>query len=147
MEREQEQKSLNIRRTFRAPRSEVYNAWTKAEALTRWFAPGDEYSTDITQLEVREGGKYRIVMKHSSGTVHTVTGQYRTVQPPSRLVFTWAWEGTDMEKNPTLVTLEFHEQGDSTELVLNHELFPTEDLKQEHGKGWNGCLDRLTRFL
>lgn len=46
-----------------------------------------------------------------------------------------------MEKNPTLVTLEFHEQGDSTELVLNHELFPTEDLKEEHNKGWNGCLD------
>lgn len=86
-------------------------------------------------------------MKHSNGSVYTVTGQYRIVQPPSRLAFTWAWEGTDMEKNPTLVTLEFHEQGNSTELVLNHDLFPTEDVKQEHNKGWNGCLDRLARFL
>jgi uncharacterized protein YndB with AHSA1/START domain len=147
MAREEEQRSLSIRRTIRAPRSKVYEAWTKAEVLSKWFAPTDDYRTDIAELEVREGGTYRIVMRHPNGTFHRVAGHYQIVDPPSRLVFTWAWEGTDMEKKPTLVTLEFHEKGETTELVLNHDGFLIDEVKEEHGKGWKGCLDRLTLTL
>lgn len=47
----------------------------------------------------------------------------------------------------TLVTVEFRDLGGRTEVVLTHEMLPSEKSRDEHHKGWNGCLDRLARFL
>jgi uncharacterized protein YndB with AHSA1/START domain len=64
---------------------------------------------------------------------------------PDRLVFTWGWEGG--LPADTVVTIEFHPRGSATEVVLTHTRFPTEAYRDEHLKGWAGCLDRLTASL
>lgn len=137
--------TLRLTRTFPAPRERVFQAWTDPRELTQWFAPTDEYTTKVTALELRVGGHYRIEMQHAKGNVHCVVGTYREVRPPGRLVYTWAWEGKAMGE--TQVTVEFHDRGGSTEVVVTHELFPTAEDRDKHHQGWTGCLDRLTTVL
>jgi uncharacterized protein YndB with AHSA1/START domain len=138
--------TLEISRTFAAPRERVFRAWTEAESLVRWFAPSDEYAVVVHKLEPRVGGSYRIEMRHSSGKSHSVLGTYRELSPPSKIVFTWRWE-TDPPESETLVTIELSARGDATELVLRHELFVNEAAMQEHNKGWTGCLARLAATI
>jgi uncharacterized protein YndB with AHSA1/START domain len=141
--------SLQIRRILRHPPEKVFRAWTDPEALRSWFAPGPEYSTRIHRLDLRKGGHYRVEMKSPDGKVHTVAGAYREIRPPSRLVFTWQWEDKPDrgDAGDTLVTLELFDRYGSTELVLTHERLPSEAERDEHHKGWNGCLDQLKKYL
>jgi glutathione S-transferase len=84
-------------------------------------------------------------MKSSTGELYIAVGTYREIRFPEKLVFTWSFEGTGMGE--TLVSLEFHERGSSTELVLTHELFPNQEQRDRHLMGWNGCLDHLAKFF
>ncbi len=92
------------------------------------------------------GGKYRIAMKPPEGDVFHLKGTYREIKPPERVVFTFQWEGKGL-KEEMLVTLEFHEKGDATELVLVHELFPDAEARDNHSQGWNGLFDSLAETL
>lgn len=138
--------TLRLTRTFAASREKVFRAWVEPQALKSWFAPSDSFETPVAEVELRTGGKYRIVMRSPEGETHTVIGIYREIQPPEKLVFSWAWEGWP-EAQETLVTVEFHERGGQTELVLTHERFPDEAIRDKHGEGWNGCLDRLVKTV
>ena len=138
--------SLRITRTYPSPRERVFRAWTDARALTRWFAPTDEFRTEVVELDVRPGGRYRVDMIQGERK-HRVTGKYIEVRPPERLVFTWQWENEPAEGFETLVTIELFDRGGSTELVLTHDRFPDGASRDEHEKGWNGCLDRLGRYV
>lgn len=133
---------LILRRTFSSPRATIFKAWTDATEIKRWFAPTG-MDTPEASVDLRVGGKYRIVMRMVEKDMkHVATGIYREIKPPERLVFTWWWEG-DPNPAETLVTVDLVEKGTGTELILTHEYFPTEEAKQQHNEGWIGCLDRL----
>ena len=83
---------LEIKRLIKAPRERVFEAWTNAEQLKKWFGPDEDIVVPQTKVDLRAGGKYRIQMKKPDGEFHTATGTYREVKPPERLVFTWSWE-------------------------------------------------------
>ena len=137
--------SLQIKRTFAAPREKVFQAWTEPKALQQWFNPSAEVSTSTAEVDLRVGGKYRLVMKSQTGELYIAIGTYREVRFPEKLVFTWTFEGSDLGE--TLVTLEFHDRGGSTELTLTHEFFPKKEERDKHTMGWNGCLDHLAKYL
>lgn len=137
--------TLQIKRTFKAPCQKVFGAWTEPEALKKWCAPSDEFTVPAAEVDLRVGGKYRIAMKAPDGNLHVAIGTYREISSPRKLVFTWTWEGSAMPE--TLVTLEFHDHGASTELVLTHELFPNVEQRDKHNQGWTGCLNRLEKTL
>ena len=137
---------LVVKRSFKAPVERVYAAWTDAEQIKRWFAPGD-MTVPLAEADVREGGHYRVQMSGggSDCEFHTTGGVYREVIPNQRLVFTWQWEGSELE---TLVTLKFKPlSANETELTLIHEGFDNEDTRDKHGQGWEGCLAKLEAFL
>ena len=137
---------LLVKRTFKAPVERVYAAWTDAEQMKRWFAPG-AMSVPTASADARPGGRYRVQMSEggSDCEFHTTGGVYREVIPNERLVFTWQWEGSDLE---TLVTLEFKSLSENeTELTLRHEGFDSEDTRNKHGQGWDGCLAKLETLL
>ena len=141
---------LRIKKTFAAPREKVWHAWTDPKALMRWFAPADDFSTPLVEVNLRVGGKYRIQMKAPNGELHIVGGVYREIQPPERLVFTWASEGNAScgpAGHETLVTVELHEGGSVTELVLTHERFTNAAERDKHDHGWKGCLAQLEKKL
>jgi uncharacterized protein YndB with AHSA1/START domain len=136
---------LRITRTYAATAEKVFDAWISTEALKRWFAPSDEFQTSEVAVDARVGGRYRIVMRSPDGEMHRVGGVYREFTPPRKLVFTWAWESTP--ERESVVTVEFIPRGGETEVVLVHERFADAAARDHHEKGWNGCLDRLSKVL
>ena len=52
-----------------------------------------------------------------------------------------------MDVGESLVTVEFFDKGEATELVLTHKRFPTAEAAQEHTKGWTSCIDILVALV
>src|SRR5262245_19879042 len=130
---------LVVRRYIRATPEEVFSAWTDPNSIAEWMCPGTVRRSDA-QLDVRVGGKFRITMQNpDSETEHT--GEYRVVEPPSKLVFTWISVHTDNQ--PTLVTVELLPVGRHTEMILTHENFVKETAVPKHQKGWTDIADKL----
>jgi uncharacterized protein YndB with AHSA1/START domain len=138
--------TLQVRKTFQAPRDRVFRAWTNPKELALWFAPSVEYSTKVPELDFRVGGKYKVEMHHQGGSVHKVGGTYREIRPPEKIVFTWSWED-DPSAGESLVTLEFLDLGPATEILLTHVQLPNAEQREKHAHGWNGCLDQLARYV
>jgi uncharacterized protein YndB with AHSA1/START domain len=111
------------------------------------MAPSDEYVTIVHALDLRPGGAYRLTMRHRDGNESILFGRYLEVVRPSKLVFTWAWEGMPERGEETLVTVELRERGRETELTLSHERFTSEEMREKHQQGWEGCLGRLPARL
>ncbi len=134
---------LTITRVIAAPRDKVFRAWTDPTELAKWWGPKG-MTVPVCEIDVRPGGAIHTVMRTAEGTEYTMKGVYREVTPPERLVFTWCWQEGDMAGVETLVTVEFHDRGESTELVLSHEGFPSAAQCEGHTQGWSSsfeCLD------
>lgn len=137
--------SLQVRRIYQAPVAAVYAAWTDPEQVNQWMAPSDDFGKTEAAIDLRVGGRYCIVMHGPDGEVHRVGGVYREVVPDRKLVYTWAWESTP--ERESIVTIEFKPSGQGTELVLTHERFADTEARDKHQHGWNGCLERLGRYV
>lgn len=137
---------LRLERTFQASPERVFDAWVDPELLRMWWAAQPDWTSPAAEVDAREGGRYSLSMQEpDGGTVHTVAGEYREVERPSRLVYTWAWQDADADGNESLVTVEFHDEGGATRVVLTHTGFVKEESRQNHEHGWIGCLDNLER--
>ena len=137
--------SVTLRRVIAADRARVFDAWTKPELIKQWSAPGDMVNP-VVEVDLKEGGRYRIDMRAPDGREHRVTGVYRAIDPPRRLVYTWFWE-TNPSLGEMLITVDFHERGSETEVVLEHSLLPTPEAAANHEKGWTGCLAKFERMF
>lgn len=143
---------LKIQRIFSAPRDEVFKAWTNPELLKKWWGPKG-FTTPTAEIDLRVGGKYRLEMLAPDGSRSFLSGVYKEVTPPARLVYSWGWEegsacgeGKEAITGETLITVEFIEMGSKTEVLLFHEGLPTDEAIADHNDGWSGsfdCLDEL----
>lgn len=137
---------LRIERTFDAPVERVFDAWTSEEVLRRWLHGMPGWETPTAEVDLRVGGKIRIVMRDpSDGTEAGATGEYRVVEPPRKLVFTWIWDHHPDE--PQLIELEFSERDGTTTVVMTNSSIPTEAQWESQQRGWNVCYDNLERML
>lgn len=136
---------LQVRRIYAAPVGAVYAAWTEPEQVGRWMAPSDDFRSTEATIDLRVGGRYRIVMHGPEGEAHRVGGVYREIVPNRKLVYTWAWESTP--ERESMVTIEFRPSGQGTELILTHERFADTEARDKHQHGWKGCLERLGRYV
>jgi uncharacterized protein YndB with AHSA1/START domain len=138
--------TLEIVRTFDAPAQEVFDAWTNEEVLRRWLHGQPEMETPIAEVDLRVGGRLRIVMHdRKAGQDHGATGEYRVVDPPRRLAFTWKWDDHDSEQQ--LIELEFTEHDGATTVRMTSYGIATEERLDSHREGWGVCLDNLDRAL
>ena len=136
--------SLQIRRTFAAPREKVFRAWTDPQTLKQWFGPPG-FKTTVAEVDLRVDGEFRLTLQKPTGEVVSAFGTFREIRPSERVVCTWNWDYNDI--GDTILTLEFHDAGGETELVLTHERFPTIEHRDGHNTGWTGCFDKLEEFL
>lgn len=136
--------SLTIKRRLNAPAAKVYAAWTEPEKIVAWFGP-EGAVTVRTEMDVRVGGRFRIVMRSPDGEEHDVSGVYREVMPNQKLVFSWAWRSTP--ERESLVTVTLKADGDGTILTLLHEQFFDELARDRHNFGWTGAMDKLERLF
>lgn len=135
--------SLQLERSIPAPPEAVYEAWTRPEIMTRWYAPTG-FTTIVHQADGKVGGGYKIEMKGPDGNVHVVHGTYRELVPAKRLVFSWRWENSTLD---TVVTVELAPEGKGTRLTLTHEQLPDAKSRDSHAKGWIGCVDHLAQAM
>lgn len=136
-------KTLTIERTFDAPVELVYRAWTDPASLCRWWGP-EGMSTPNCDLDVRPGGKWRTCMVNSEGAEHWVQGTYKVVEPPTKLVFSWAWEEDGVPGHETQISISFTGNGDKTDMLFVQEGFETAESCAAHGEGWNSSFVCLT---
>ena len=98
-------------------------------------------SSCVVVAEVVVGGIFLVEMRGPDGRRWLTRGRYREVVPNRRLVHTWCWEGSGVE---SLVTVEFEpESAGSTFLTLKHSRFAGAEMRDEHERGWLGCLAKL----
>lgn len=137
---------LRLERMIRAKRERVFEPWTRPEHLKQWSAP-EGLTIGEGELDLRVGGRWRVVMLEANGTRHVAFGTYREVTPPARLVYTHAWlrdDGDGDESTPeTVDTVEFHQENGATRVVLMQEGFATRGSRDGHEQGWASTLNRL----
>jgi uncharacterized protein YndB with AHSA1/START domain len=137
---------LEIERTFDAPAEEVFEAWTSEEVLRRWFHGDPEWETPTAEVDLRVGGRLRVVMRDpKAGEDHGASGEYTVIDPPHRLVFTWVWD--DDPSHPQLIELEFSQRDGATTVLMTNSGITTEKGRDEHEDGWQKCFDNLDRAL
>lgn len=137
--------SLTLRRHFRVSPAKVWRAWTDPQALSRWFGPDEIVEVPLAEVDLRVGGRFRVVMRAADGETHDVSGTYLEIVPERRLVFSWAWRSTP--ERESRVTLALEPDGGGCELVLLHEQFFDQAAREGHLHGWSGALVKLERWL
>jgi uncharacterized protein YndB with AHSA1/START domain len=138
-------RTLTITRVFKAPPAEVFRAWTDPALLMRWWGPEDFSARDVS-LDLRAGGAWRIRMVGPEGD-HVVSGTYREVSAPRRLVMSWAWEESGNRGHETLVAVDFAPAGRWTEVRLVQQLFETPEQAANHNWGWPSSFVKLDTVL
>lgn len=124
---------IELERRISATREAVFASLTDPTRYTRWH--GLEAELDPTP-----GGIYRVQMTADS----IVRGQYVEVDPPSRVVFTWGWEGNaELPPGSSTVEITLRAEGDQTVLHLRHSGLPDERSRAMHHEGWEMYLGRL----
>ena len=147
MERTSE-RELVVTRTIDGPAHLVFDAWTKPELLQRWWVPRSFPITLLSvEMDVREGGSYRLTFQVDPTTTMAFFGRYLEVSPPKRLV----WTNEESEGDATVTTVTFDEDGGRTRLVV-HDLYPSKDalddaIASESIPGWAEQFDQLEELL
>jgi len=145
---EQDPTAIRIERTYGAPAKVVFEAWTSAEMLRRWYPPGADWDTPVAEVDLRVGGRLRIVMRSPSGEEFGGGGEYREITEPSRLVFTWVWDRPDVAVGTQLVEVDFTEHPDgTTTVVMTNRGLADEQSRESHRDGWEGSFDNLARLV
>jgi uncharacterized protein YndB with AHSA1/START domain len=99
------------------------------------------------QFDPRVGDGYRIEMQPPEGEPFYLVGEFREVEAPARLVFTFAYEDPDPDDVANLVELSFRDLGESTEIGFTQEPFKTDARRELHRNGWTDSFDKLERLL
>jgi uncharacterized protein YndB with AHSA1/START domain len=138
-------RTVRIRRSFHAPLEAVFEAWTSAEVIRRWWQAEQHWETSEAQVDLRVGGVVRVVMRDpSKGAEHGGGGRYTEIEPPTRLAFTWLWDG---DTRQTLIELDFRETDGITTVSFTHSDLWSEEAVRAHERGWSNILDNLQRVL
>jgi len=140
--------AIRIERRYAASAKAVFQAWTSAEMLRRWYPPGADWDTPVAEVDLRVGGRLRIVMRSPDGEEFGGGGEYREVTAPSRLVFTWAWDRADVAVGTQVVEVDFTEHPDgTTTVVMTNRGVAGEQARESHREGWQGSFDNLARLV
>ena len=137
---------MHLERVLPAPRPLVFRMHAEPDQLARWWGP-EGFTAPSVDLDVRVGGGYRIAMQPPDGDAFVLSGEFRQVDPPALLVYTFRYEDPDPDDRETIVTVSLRDQLDSTQLVVEQGIFATEGRRALHEQGWTETLDRLQELL
>src|SRR5690606_26636962 len=149
---------LLITRVFNAPRERVWEAWTDPKHVAAWWGPRG-FTTKVTELDLRPGGRSRYVMIGPDGKEYPAVGVIQEIVPYERIVTTDDFEeghdyGMDDLPQGIILTCLFEELEGApgkTRLTLRIQ-HPDAETRRKHEKmgvvgGWNSSLDCLEEHL
>ena len=124
-------RELVVTRTINGPARIVFEAWTRPELFKQWWVPKSMgMFLRSCEMDVRVGGRYRLVFGHDASNTDEFFGRYIEVTPHSRLV----WTNDEGGDGGPVTTVTFEEKGGKTLLVL-HELYPSKEALDAAGTG------------
>lgn len=138
--------TLVIERTYDAPATAVFDAFTHEDVMRRWWHARSDWTTSEASVDLRVGGTVRVTMRDTDGDSHGGGGHYTVVDRPRRLAFTWTWD-RDSEDRETLIEIAFAEAGGRTAVTFTHSNLKDVESARDHEAGWNQCFDNLVRTL
>jgi uncharacterized protein YndB with AHSA1/START domain len=138
--------TLHLQRVVPAPRLRVFRAHAEPDELAKWWGPKG-FTAPSIEYDLRVGGAYRIAMQPPEGELFYLSGEFRDVDPPSHLTYTFRWEDPDPEDRETVVTFSLRDLGESTEVTVDQGVFATEGRRALHVQGWTDTLDRLEELM
>jgi glutathione S-transferase len=138
--------NLVIKRHFKAPPERVFAAFTKRDLMQAWYGP-ESMTVPHCEVDARIGGRYRVEMHGRSGSVNIVTGEFKEISPPQRLVYTWGWLNGAARGPETVVTVTFAARDGGTDLTLEQSGFLTEEARARHEQGWIASWPALDAAL
>jgi uncharacterized protein YndB with AHSA1/START domain len=139
------EREMVVTRTFNAPARIVFEAWTRPELFKRWWVPKSVGVSLLScEMDVRTGGKYRLVFGNEASNPMEFFGRYIEVTPPSRLV----WTNDEGDEGGAVTTVTFEEKGGQTLLVI-HDLYPSKEALDASGftDAMPETLDQLDELL
>lgn len=120
-----------VMRTFDAPARLVFEAWSKPELFKKWWVPRSAGMTlRSCEMDVRAGGKYRLVFGDDPANAMAFFGTYLEVVPGKRIV----WTNEESGDVGSVTTVTFEERDGKTLLVMS-ELYPTKEALDAAGTG------------
>ena len=137
---------LRMTRVLPADRPDVWRAMTEADELATWWGPRG-FSTPCVEFDPRVGETYRMAMQPPEGELFHLHGEFREVDPPSRLSYTFVWEPPNPDDRETLVTLSLADHGEATEVKLTQGEFATHERLDLHDGGWTESFEKLEERL
>jgi uncharacterized protein YndB with AHSA1/START domain len=133
---------LRINRVFDAPKQLVFEAWTKAEYLSRWFTPAP-LTTHTCEVDFRPGGVFRLTMRTPDGIEFPMDARFTEIVADERIVFAATVHG-DLR---ILTTVTFLETDGKTTLTV-HQIYSHEsDATRGANAGWTSTLNQLAAYL
>jgi uncharacterized protein YndB with AHSA1/START domain len=149
-------KELNITRTFDAPLDKVWQAWTDPEQIAKWWGPRG-VTNPTCEWDAKPGGKIHIVMLagaelgQMAGQEWPMSGEFKEVEAPKKLVFTSSALSGDKEILKNLNTVTFEEKDGKTTMHINVVVtMVTPEAKfalEGMDMGWNQQTDKLAEFV
>ena len=104
-------------RTFNAPREVVFKAHTSCEHITKWWGPRST-SFVSCDMDFVEGGAWRYVLRDSEGNEAPFKGEFREIQPPDRLTWTFIFDVPPFNEDPCVETIVFSEEDGRTTITV-----------------------------
>jgi len=140
-----------LTRVFDAPRSRVFDCWTRAEHLQHWFGPKG-FTIHSCEADPRAGGVFKLCMRSPDGKDYWVRGEYREVRAPERLVISSALDDEKgVERLLELIDVTFTESGGKTTVAVHAVASGSSDeaaaMLKGMDKGWAQTIDRLGGHL
>jgi uncharacterized protein YndB with AHSA1/START domain len=137
-----------VRHRLAAAPTKVFAAFSEASLVSRWLTPSPEVALTVVQFEFRIGGAYRFAYHVADGATMFVNGEYRVIEPPSKIVFSWNIEPPDEHAGiRSEVTITLTPDGSGTHLRIRHEQLTRPGAAERHAEGWRGAIAQLTVML
>jgi uncharacterized protein YndB with AHSA1/START domain len=138
-----------IERTYDAPPSRVFAAWSSAEAKAHWFVGPDEWEASPHELDFRVGGREHLSGGPKGGPVHVFDAVYHDIVPDRRIVTTYDMHADDTHTSTSVATVELTPEGSGTRLVLTEQgaFLDGHDKPEWREQGTRDLLDSLGRAL
>ncbi|HEV2291067.1 MAG TPA: SRPBCC family protein [Gemmatimonadales bacterium] len=144
-------REITLTRTFDAPRSLVFKAWTEPEHLARWWGP-QGFSNPVCEVDARVGGAVRIHMQGPDGGIYPMRGVFQELAAPERIVLLTGVDAPDgTVRFEVLTTVTLVESGGRTTLTLRARVVTAvADAAMNIAgmePGWSQSLDRLQALV
>jgi len=137
---------LRLKLIVPARRAAAYRALADAGELAKWWGPRG-FTAPSVEFDPRVGGSFRIAMQPPDGDLFYLSGDFREVDPPARLSYTFRWDPPDPSDRQTVVTLSLQDRGEQSEVLLTQGEFATEERLALHEQGWIESFGRLEQVL